>query len=312
MRVSDIMKPDGRVFLKSEWGQISDEWPCVSFTKRSVGDRLRREFVAARDVLIYVGTTSTEMTRLPEHRSRLISAVTNEPNQIHETRKIVPPDVWANSNAQWGDRWPHSMAVVAAANMTGAPYPTAHDVIPSAYRSFAYVANRGAVVEAAGFEREAVMALEIEPITLNLRKDVQAYLELRSSVSKEIEPFVKEEAYRMATLIIERVKHGGEISVKINPLRSAPNLSELNALLIRKWYEQAGQCTLCGGAMIGGSVNKMLQPSADRTDSANGAYDEANVAITHLACNLAKNKYGLDHFEDWLSVLRGVDIKSSG
>ena len=121
MRVSDMMKPDGRVFLKSEWGQISDEWPCVSFTKLSVGDRLRREFIAGRDILVYAGTTDTETTRLPEHRSRLISAITIEPNQILETRKIVPPDVWANSNAQWGDRWPHSMAVVAAASMIGPP-----------------------------------------------------------------------------------------------------------------------------------------------------------------------------------------------
>ncbi len=308
MRVSDMMKPDGRVFLKSEWGQISDEWPCVSFTKRSVGDRLRREFVPGRDVLIYVGTTSTEMTRLPEHRSRLISAVTIEPRQILETRKIVPPEVWANSNAQWGDRWPHSMAVLAAANMVGPPYPSAHDTIPVAYRSFAEIANRGSVVEATEAEREAVMALEIEPISLNLLEDVAAYLKLRSSVSGEVQPSIKQEAFRMAMLIIERVKRGGEVGVKVNPLRTAPNLSDLNALLVRKWVEQGGRCALCGGVLVVGATNKMLQPSADRTDSTNGAYDDANVAITHLACNLAKNKFGLDEFEDWLSVLRGVDL----
>jgi hypothetical protein len=250
------------------------------------------------------------MTRLPEHRSRLISAVTIEPNQILETRKIVPPDVWSNSNAQWGDRWPHSMAVVAAANMVGPPYPAAREVIPIAYRSFAEIANRGTVVEAVGFERASVMAIEVKPIALNLREDVQAYLELRSSVSREIDPSVKQDAFRMAMLIIDRVKRGGEIGVKINPQRSAPNLSELNALLIRKWSEQAGQCALCEGALVVGGENKMLQPSADRTDSANGAYDDANVGITHLACNLAKNKYGLDDFEDWLSVLRGVDLQA--
>ncbi|MFN4101725.1 MAG: hypothetical protein ACK4GT_18335 [Pararhodobacter sp.] len=248
------------------------------------------------------------MTRLPEHRSRLISAVTIEPRQILETRKIVPPEVWANSNAQWGDRWPHSMAVLAAANMVGPPYPSAHDTIPIAYRSFAEIANRGSVVEATAAEREAVMALEIEPISLNLREDVAAYLKLRSSVSAEVQPSIKQEAYRMAMLIIERVKRGGEISVKVNPLRTAPNLSDLNALLVRKWVEQGGRCALCGGALVVGATNKMLQPSADRTDSTNGAYDDANVAITHLACNLAKNKYGLDEFEDWLSVLRGVDL----
>lgn len=152
------------------------------------------------------------------------------------------------------------------------------------------------------------MALEIEPITLNLREDVTNYLELRSSVSAEVEPSVKQEVFRMAMLIIDRVKRGGELGVKVNPLRSAPNLSDLNALLVRKWSEQDGRCALCGGALMAGGANKMLQPSADRTDSANGAYDDANVAITHLACNLAKNKYGLDEFEDWLSILRGVEL----
>ena len=109
-------------------------------------------------------------------------------------------------------------------------------------------------------------------------------------------------------LIIDRVKRGGETGVKVNPLRSAPNLSDLNSLLVRRWGEQGGLCALCGGALVAGGGNKVLQPSADRTDSANGAYDDGNVGITHLACNLAKNKYGLDEFEDWLTVLRGVDL----
>ena len=305
MRVSDIMKPDGRVFLKSEWGQISDEWPCLSFTKRSVGDRLRREFVAGRDVLIYVGTTNAEMTRLAEHRSRLISAVVIEPKQILETRKIVPPEVWQRSKAQWGERWPHSMAVTEANNIIGPPFPGARDVIPIAYRSFAEFANRGNVVEAHGEEREAVLELPIEPLELNISEDVRAYLELRKSVSPEVDMSIRHEALRMAELIIGRVNRGDEKNVRINPLRTAPNFSDLNALLIRKWNEQAGVCMLCGGNLVTGCSNKMLQPSADRVDSANGAYDDENVWITHLACNLAKNKYSLEDFSNWLSVVRG-------
>ncbi|MHC2487199.1 hypothetical protein [Sinorhizobium meliloti] len=225
MRVADMMKPGGRVFLKSEWGQISDEWPCVSFTKRSVGDQLRREFVAGRDVLVYVGTTDPETTRLPEHRSRLISAVTIEPNQVLETRKIVPLDVWTKSNAQWGDRWPYSMAVISAANIVGPPFPAAHDVIPAAYRSFSEIANRGGVVEALESEREAIMSLDIEPMSLDLREDVRAYLELRSSLSPERDSLVKKSVNRMAQLIVDRVERGGDIGVKINPIRYAPNLS---------------------------------------------------------------------------------------
>jgi hypothetical protein len=40
------------------------------------------------------------------------------------------------------------------------------------------------------------------------------------------------------------------------------------------------------------------------------APDEVNVQVTHLACNLAKNQYGLEHFEEWVAALRGGDLTS--
>ncbi len=58
------------------------------------------------------------------------------------------------------------------------------------------------------------------------------------------------------------------------------------------------------GAMVLDRKLGMLQPSADRIDSGNGAYIDENVWITHLACNLAKNKYGLDEFEEWVDLIR--------
>jgi hypothetical protein len=48
-----------------------------------------------------------------------------------------------------------------------------------------------------------------------------------------------------------------------------------------------------------------LQASPDRTDSQDVAYNDANTRITHLGCNLAKNKVSMAEFEDWLSVVRG-------
>jgi hypothetical protein len=136
VKVHDIMAPDGKVFLKSEWGPIADRWPCVSFTKPAVGKQLRDEFRPGRDVLVYVGTTDGEMTENPQHRSRLLSAVVIEPNQVLETQKIVPQESWERSITRWGNRWPFSMAAVRAVNMLGPPFPPARDVIPSAYRSF--------------------------------------------------------------------------------------------------------------------------------------------------------------------------------
>lgn len=307
MQVADLMAPDGKVFLKSEWAPIGDHWPCVSFTKRSVGYRLRKEFVSGRDVLVYVGTTNAELTENPDHRSRLLSAVVVEPNQILETRKLIPAQHWARSVEAHGDRWPHSLAVVRAAAMIGPPYPSARTVIPQAYRSFASIENRGTVVIAESDERAAVMVLPVDEMRLNLTADVRAYLQLRASVSSHVPLSLKQEISRMVALIQDRINKGGEIGVKRSPIRYAPNHSDLSALLTRKWQEdQRGLCALCGGTLVAGTPNAMMKPSADRIDSTNGSYYDDSVQITHLACNLAKNQYGMAQFEEWIAALRGA------
>ena len=107
---------------------------------------------------------------------------------------------------------------------------------------------------------------------------------------------------RLARLIITRVKKGGELSTRVNPQRTSPNFSDLCTLLLNKW--QQGRCSLCGGKFTTKGNNRMLQLSCDRVDSENEAYDEQNAQLTHLACNLAKNKYGRDAFEGWLEIVR--------
>jgi hypothetical protein len=184
----------------------------------------------------------------------------------------------------------------------------ARELIPNAYRSFAEFANRGDVVEALGIERDAAMRLPVVQINLVLRDDVIDYVKLRGTFGADVDKAINAEVTRMAQLIIDRVKRGGEPGVRINPLRVAPNFSELYQLLLQKWKDgQSGLCSLCGGKLVTGGTNGMLQPSGDRIDNGNGAYDEGNVQITHLACNWAKNQYGAEEFEDWIAVIRGVD-----
>lgn len=199
------------------------------------------------------------------------------------------------------------MAVTRAAVMAGPPFPEAREVIPTAYSQIGWIENRGNLVEAVGSEREAVMGLDIEEIQLNLRPGVRTYLEMHSAIAPTADKALKAEITRMALLIQQRVERSGEEGVKIDPLRSAPNISDLMPLLTRKWHSQRGLCPLCQGHIPVGTKNRMLQPSADRIDSANGAYDDANVQITHLSCNLAKNKYGIDEFAEWLDVIRSQD-----
>jgi hypothetical protein len=301
-----MMEPEGRVFIKSEFGPIADRWPCFSYTKANVGARLQSEYKPGRDIVIYCGTSSAKTTEDPDHRSRLISAITIQPKHILETRKIVPEEQWKITISEYGDNpWPYSMAVIDAAVMIGPPFPEARTFTPVAYSSLGAMENRGNVVEAVGAERSAVMALAVERIQLNLSEPVRKYLGLMSSISDKIEKTIKQEALRMAMLIQDRVKSGGEYSLRLNPMRTAPNLSDLAALIIRKWtVDQMGMCALCGGRLTR-TANKMLQASADRIDSTNIAYDDANTQVTHLACNLAKNQYGSDVFAEWVSIVRG-------
>lgn len=198
------------------------------------------------------------------------------------------------------------MAVVDAALTMGPPFPDARVLTPTAYSSFAAIENRGNIVEALGTERESVMALPVRRIELHLTEPVRRYMRLMESVSETVEKTVKQEALRMALLIQQRVRSGGELSLRVNPTRVAPDV-DLVALIIRKWDQQGGKCSLCGGPLAA-TTHKMLQPSPDRIDSNNVAYDDVNMQITHLACNWAKNQYGIDAFSDWLAIVRDVRV----
>ena len=99
----------------------------------------------------------------------------------------------------------------------------------------------------------------------------------------------------------------GGIAVRINPERHAPHLGDLKELLYEKWVQQRGRCALCGGRLIPLNSNPMLKLSPDRIDSEKGAYMKENLQITHLACNLAKNRFGGPQFAEFVEVLRGTD-----
>ncbi len=312
MRVSDMMHREGRVFLKSEVDQVGDNWPCLSFgkSKKRACDRFSKEFELGRDVVVFVGT-SKKNTQNPKHRSRLISAFTVDPREILETSKIVPTDEFAAKGSEPHERWPYSFKVVDAANMIGPPYRHARDVIPKGYGDLGKLANFGDVVEAEGAERDAVMGLEVTPVKLNYTKSARNYLDGLGSPRGAIGLSMEKEANRVVQLIIDRVKRGGKTEEITHPLRSAPDTNVLKSLIISKFREQSLKCALCGGGFDFSGKNGMLQLSADRIDSKNGAYDSENIELTHLACNLAKNRFSSGDFEKWLSVIRGAGQNAS-
>lgn len=88
--IAELTVPESRFFLKSEWGPISDVWPALSFSKRSVADFLNAEYNPTRDLIVYAGTGNPERTKEAQYRKRLLSVLIAEPGKTIPTEDLVP------------------------------------------------------------------------------------------------------------------------------------------------------------------------------------------------------------------------------
>jgi hypothetical protein len=299
MTVNDILATDGRVFLKSEWGPISDYWPAVSFSKEAVGRYLRGNFRPKSDLLFYVGTGDPKRTEQPEHRRRILSAIKLEPNKIFATHQLIPPESWFDAQKSFKGKWEFSLGVWDAWDVDR--FPLASDVIPMSYSSLGEIQNWGNVVEVAPGERDALLSLEMTSVHLKHQPAALEFLRTRRFIDQERS--VRDEIERMAAGICERENRSGTESTRTNAFRVA--VGNISFWLNEKWDQQDGRCKLCGGVLVIGAVNKLLRPSPDRINSADPRYSPENVQITHLACNLAKNDVNPDEFREWLDIARG-------
>jgi len=301
MRLRDAIKPDGKVFLKSEWAPASADWPAVSFSKRTVGEFLQREFQPGRDAIVYVGTGNPLTTEDPHHRQRLLSAVSVEPKQILETRDCIPAESWERAQKDYRGRWFWSFPALNIFDIEG--FPSAYDVIPKSYRLLGLIVNRGNVVEVERDEREAILDVVLIPVSFVRPIGASKFTAQRTLLNLDEE--IRWEIGRMVGGILNRVARSGLEETTVNPIRTARGETDLNIMFGEKWDEQKGLCFLYNGPLVVKSSNFLLQPSPDRINSQDHAYSKTNSCITHLGCNLAKNKCTVAEFEDWLAVVRG-------
>lgn len=301
--VAELAVPESRFFLKSEWGPLSDMWPALSFSKRSVADYLNAEYNPQRDYIVYAGTGNPERTKEAQYRKRLLSVLITEPGKIIPTEDLVPWESWQNALNEHDKIWPHSFGVKAAWSISG--LPSANVLTPQAYRSLGVRRNWGGIVEILGSERDALLTLEIKWVELPNRDVVHAASSDRDQLRNiKADPSLNAALTRLAMLIQARL--GGPRSVRREtPGRSLPVGTNLVTLLDRKWREQRGLCALCNQPVRLDTQKKLLQISPDRKDSKNPSYGDDNLQITHLACNLAKNDSTTEDFEEWLSIACG-------
>ena len=301
MLLQNLVSPNSKFFLKSEWGPVSDDWPAVSFSKQSVGRRMRGIYDPSRDFAIYVGTTSPANTPDPAHRSRLLSLVAMNLSMEYKTRDLIPPESWAWSQQEHGDRWMYAFAITRAWTCDG--FPTAHEYTPRSYRALGNPANFGSFVQLDADEVQAIRDIELTEVSLKkqapaLKAEVRARL-------LDAPDALKQEIYRWASLIDQRVAASNTPLTRWNPAREANPKLETMEMLFKKWEEQRGTCGLCQRPIAMPKRPGLLQPSIDRIDSTKIDYQTENVHITHLGCNYAKNKFTIDEFEDWLEVVSG-------
>jgi hypothetical protein len=302
MQLRDLVKPDGKIFIKSEWEPASPTWPAVSFSKRTVGESLQKQFQPGRDAIIIVGTSNPQLTEDPQHRQRLLSAMSVEPNQILPTMECIPAESWERAQKNHRGRWVWSLPALNMFDIEG--FPSAYDLIPKSYSLLGLVVNRGNVVEIEREEeRKAVLDVALIPVPFERPEITRKFTGQRTLLNLEQE--IRQEIGRMVGGILNRVARGGKEETTVNPIRIARGETELNIMFGKKWDEQKGMCFLCNGLLVSKSTNFLLQCSPDRINSADPSYSEGNTCITHLGCNLAKNKCTVAEFEDWLIVVRG-------
>lgn len=301
--VGNLASTDSRFFLKSEWGPISEYWPALSFSKRSVADYLNKEYNPAHDFIIYAGTSNPQRTENAIYRQRLLSILITEPGEPIATEKLVPWNSWQDVLKKHDKAWPYSFGVRAGWSLSELPW--ARDIVPVAYRSMGIRSNWGGVVEIVGAEREALLRLRLEWVELPNREVVVATSATRDRIRE-----IRENAplgstlVRLETLIRGRLGPGRTVWQQTSA-RSLPAGTNLTFLLQDKLEEQRNLCALCGKLMCLDTTKKLLQCSPDRIVSTNPSYGADNLQITHLACNLAKNDGSTEDFEEWLELISG-------
>ncbi len=222
-----------------------------------------------------------------------------EPAQLLETRECVSPESWEEAQRNFRGRWMWSMPALNIWQFD--EFVSAYDVAPGAYRQLGLMQNRGNVVEVFDGEREAVLDLTVHATAFQPHYKTGSFSTSRAMLN--LGRVVLQDIGRMAARIEAHVTASGTPWTGVRPTRTTEE--DPHRMLAGKWIDQKGRCFLCNGPLCPDTKNYLLQSSCDRLDSADTAYNRENTHITHLGCNLAKNKVSLQEFEDWITVVRG-------
>ncbi len=294
MTVRDLASDDSAFFLKSEYGPLSDFWPAVAFTNPQVKTRIDRNYQAGHDFVLYTGTGGAE-TENPEDRRRLLSLVRLDKTQSRPTQQLVPAASWQWAQDKYPGKWQYAFAVLEGWSLV--EKPLASELLSNSYSKLGEFPFRGSVLRIEEAEKQRVLDLRVKRVDLPHRPPLLIAM-TRDALLRDSSLNV--EATRISDLAFNRVRISGTPQSHTAPLRSAP--TNFLLLVAEKLRQIPLLCELCSGEMYLRPVNRLLQPSPDRDESAEGSYGPENFRLVHLACNLAKNDASETQYREWFQT----------
>jgi hypothetical protein len=289
--IGDLLEKGSRVYLKSEYGPVSEKWPAVSFSSDIYARQLGAAFDAEKDLIIFAGTQKEPTPEV--ERGRLLCAMRVFSSEPIDSGLLV--DARALADFQNGDEKKYAYSLQLKDAWTISSLPPAKDYVSESYRVIGLGEARRSYLELSPTEIERLRALPIEKLAFAITplEDLE--------INGWEEDGLERQLNRMLALLVNRAQSGGKPSLRIAPIREVHlTKNDLRAL----WKRQSGICALCDKQIPVKTSNFLMQVSADRIDSGVPIYNLENTQLAHLGCNYGKNSASVVQFGEWMSMIR--------
>jgi len=290
--IGDLLLPNSRVFLKSEYGPVSQNWPAASFSDEQYPQQLAADMKVDQDLILFSGTQSEPTPK--NYQGRLMCIFHVYPGPPIDSGLVVDPATLATFQRGNKKRFAYSLPASAAWSLPELPF--ARDLLGDTYSQIGLGTSRQSYVEIPRERIDKLKAVLIERITIATPQLQEAGLLIpRDDLDRQLN--------RILARLLARAQLSGAEQKHQAPLRIVDiTKTELQEL----WERQRGLCQLCGASIPLDTANPLLLPSADRVDNDNGHYSLENTQLTHRACNLGRNIGSVEQFDEWLRLARGV------
>src|ERR1700722_14047112 len=125
LTLGEILHPKANIWLRPEFGRLSEEWPVMAFRNHATLLELGNQYQRGLDIIISTGIID-ELTAT-EYQSPLLAAVICEPKQDIPTRRIVPKASLDRHLKRWGkEKWPHCFPLLCVYHFAPVPEDRLH------------------------------------------------------------------------------------------------------------------------------------------------------------------------------------------